>query len=211
MPRWLLATLALLLAALWWVAHGSTAPLAAGTAAGAAQACRVLVTPASLDGPVQTAQGSGAFRVADATLTPLAGFSVDARVLAREDYSLDRGAAWSPTDLALGWGPMAAEGMAERLDVSQSGRWYRYRWGREGPPIAPAEIAHDSANMHMVPADAAAAAALALVGAGDHVRIDGWLLRIDGDDGFRWQSSLTRDDIGAGACELVLVCRLERR
>jgi hypothetical protein len=62
-----------------------------------------------------------------------------------------------------------------------------------------------------VPADAAAANALARVRAGDAVRIDGWLLRIDADDGWHWQSSTTRDDVGAGACEIVLVCSLQSR
>ena len=213
MPRWLFATLALLLVALWWVAHDSSAPMAATTAAGggASQACSMLMVPSSFEGAVQTPQATAPFRVANATITPLAAFSVSGRVLGREDYRFDRGSAWSPTDLALGWGPMAAPGLAERLGVSQGGRWYRYGWGREGPPMAPAEIARDSANMHMVPADAATADALARVSAGDSVRIDGWLLKIEGDDGFRWQSSLTRDDVGAGACELVLVCALERK
>jgi len=46
------------------------------------------------------------------------------------------------------------------------------------------------------------------IGAGDVVRIDGWLIRIDGDEGWHWQSSLSREDSGAGACELVLVCSI---
>jgi hypothetical protein len=210
-PRWLLAVLAMLLAALWWLAHRNSAPLAATTVGAASTACATLMVPATLDGPVQTSQSAGPFRVADATLSPLDAFSVEARVLGREDYRFDRQSRWSPTDLALGWGPMAAPGMAERLDIRQGGRWYRYSWGNEGPPITPADIALNSANMHMVPADAAAAAALARVRKGDRVRIDGWLLRIDGDDGFRWQSSLSREDVGSGACELVLVCTVERK
>jgi hypothetical protein len=210
MPRWLLVTLAVLLATLWWLAHRNSAPLAAMTAAGgAAPACNALMVPKTLDGAVQSAQGAAPFRVNDALLTPLAAFSVAGRVLGREDYHFDRGAAWSPVDLALGWGPMAEPGMAERLQVTQGGRWYHYSWGNEGPPLAPDQIVLDSANMHMVPADAAAAAALARVRAGEKLRIDGWLLRIEGDDGFRWESSLSRDDMGAGACELVLVCTVQ--
>ena len=77
--------------------------------------------------------------------------------------------------------------------------------------MSPDDIVRNSANMHMVPADKAAADALSRVRAGEQVRIDGWLLRIDGDDGFRWQSSLSREDVGSGACELVLVCTVERK
>ena len=69
-----------------------------------------------------------------------------------------------------------------------------------------AEIVRSSANMHLIPADAAVAQALRGVRAGQHVRIDGWLVQADAPDGWRWRSSLTREDSGGGACELVYVC-----
>jgi len=211
-PRWLIAALLVLCAALWWTAHRGSASQAAGAdAAGATQACRVLQSPRTLVDAVQSEQSAPAFRMGDATLTPLAAFSVAARVLGREDYRFGRESAYSPTDLALGWDSMSAPGIAERLQVSQGGRWYRFHWDSDGPPIAPAEIVRNSANVHMVPADAAAAAALARVHAGELVRLDGWLLRIDADDGWHWRSSMSRTDTGAGACELLLVCTLETR
>ena len=37
----------------------------------------------------------------------LASFDIRARVIAVESYRFDRGAALSPVDLALGWGPMS--------------------------------------------------------------------------------------------------------
>lgn len=149
------------------------------------------------------------FELDGARISPLAGFSLEARVLSREDYSFGNEARFSPTDLALGWGPMAAEGLAEKLDVSQGGRWYRYRWGAGGPPLPPDTIARHSANMHMVPADAAVARKLADVEAGQVVRLHGWLVRIDDPSGWHWKSSMSRDDTGAGACELVLVCAFQ--
>jgi hypothetical protein len=200
----------LLLAGLWLLAHRNSAPLAATTGgAGAATACRILQVPAELGDAVQTGQASPPFRAGNAQITPLAAFSVAARVLSREDYHFGRESDYSPTDLALGWGPMSALGLAERLSVTQSGRWYRYGWGREGPPLPPALISTHSANMHIVPASAEVARALADVRAEDAIRLDGWLVRIDGDDGWHWSSSLSRDDVGAGACELVFVCSLQ--
>jgi len=95
--------------------------------------------------------------------------------------------------------------------VSQGGRFYRYRWGAGGPPLPPRLIVQNSANMHMVPADATIAQALDDVEGEDLVRIHGWLVRIDRDGGWRWQSSLSRKDSGGGACELVFVCAVERR
>ena len=40
---------------------------------------------------------------------------------------------------------------------------------------------------------------------GDVVRIDGQLIEARRDDGSVWRSSMTRDDSGDGACEVVYV------
>ena len=50
--------------------------------------------------------------------------------------------------------------------------------------------------------------ALAQVRPDDQVRIEGWLVEASAADGWHWRSSLTREDDGAGACELVYVCAL---
>ena len=145
------------------------------------------------------------FQLEDANLQPLAGFSIDARVLSREDYSLGREADYSPTDLALGWGRMTDDSVLSKLDISQSSRWYHYRWQGD-PPIPPREIIVSSANMHMIPSDATVASALHEVKPGQRVRIDGWLVQVDAKDGWHWRSSTTRTDTGGGACEVVYVC-----
>ncbi len=164
---------------------------------------RVAMGAGPLQSPVPGA--FPALRIAGARLKPLAGFSIDARVLSRRDYSLGPEAKFSPTDLALGWDRMREDAVLERLEIEQRGRWYHYRW-QGSPPIPSREIALSSANMHMIPGDAATAAALRRLRADQRVRIDGWLVEIAGDDGWRWRSSLRRDDMGAGACEVVYVC-----
>lgn len=148
-------------------------------------------------------------RHGDYELDPLADFELEARVLSREDYALDAGAALSPTDLALGWGRMSDSAVVDRLDISQSARFYSYRWS-DRPPIPAAEIVRSSANMHLIPADAAVARSLARVRVGDVVSLRGQLVEARRADGWRWRSSLTREDSGAGACELVLVRAIER-
>lgn len=157
--------------------------------------------------PLQTAvpPGFGEVALADAQLRPLAGFSVQARVLGTREYASGREARYAPLDLALGWGRMREGPVLARLDIGQSGRWYRYRWSGP-PPLPPQEIAASSANMHMIPGDARIAADLALLRAGHEVRIDGWLVDVDAADGWRWRSSIRRDDTGQGACEIVYVC-----
>lgn len=213
MPRWLWILLFGLLLALWWAGRHGPRPMAASPMAGnAAVQCPLPPALSDVDQPRQSEVGGrmAPFRLGDATVSPLAGFSLQARVLSRENYSLGRASEYSPTDLALGWGPMSAPGMARKLHVRQGGRWYRYGWGADGPPISPELIVRNSANMHMVPADTAAARSLERVGAGDIVRVDGWLIRLDHDQGWHWQSSLSRADSGSGACELVLVCSIHR-
>lgn len=196
----------------WWYSPMSPrVPALPALAPGALPGCPL--PPRTIDGgdPLQgdVPRSLAPFRLQSATVVPLAGFSIDARVLSRTDYTLGREAEYSPTDLALGWGRMREDAVLSQLEISQSSRWYHYRW-RDAPPLPPPELARSSANMHMIPSDAATAAALAKVRKGDRVRIDGWLVQVDGHDGWHWRSSLSREDTGAGACELVYVCAIGR-
>ena len=200
----------LLGAAGWWFSpYSPRTPGAPAFVAGADAACPLPGGADPGEGPVQAGvpRGLSPFRLQAGTLTPLAGFRIEARVLSREDYALGREADFSPTDLALGWRRMREDEVLARLDISQSGRWYRYRWQGQ-PPLPPQEIVRSSANMHMIPANAEVARALRGVRRDDTVRIDGWLVQADAPDGWRWRSSTTREDTGAGACELVYVCAI---
>ena len=164
----------------------------------------VLPTPSSL--PPTTPLSSGSWRVAEHTVSALQHFQLEARILAREDYHFDRGAKLSPTDLALGWGPMADPEVLRHISISQRNRWYF--WRAEQLPIERRQIEIHSANMHLIPATAEVASTLALLKPGQQIRLSGQLVRIDGDDGYRWVSSLSREDTGDGACELIWVEQL---
>ena len=163
------------------------------------------------DAPLQTPVPAGIanFTVRHGHLDALAGFSVDARVLSRRDYGSDRPAQFSPLDLALGWGPMTDTTTLAQLNVRQSNRWYRYGW-IGNPPLDPAVIIRNSANMHMIPSNDDINRALHAVQRDDRVRIDGWLVEAHDGSGWNWRSSMTRDDTGEGACEVVYVCRVTR-
>jgi hypothetical protein len=211
MPRWIWILLATALAALLWAAQRSPSTgIDAATGPLAGDACRLAPGPASGADPVQSKLPSGlaAFSRGDYVITPLAGFGIQARVLSREDYRFDAGASLAPTDLALGWRQMSDPAHYGKLDISQSGRWYHYRWGAEGPPLPAAEIVRSSANMHLIPADASVAAAMKQVQQGQTVRLEGWLVEARRADGWHWRSSLTREDSGDGSCELIYVCAL---
>lgn len=136
-------------------------------------------------------------------ITPLARFNIEARLLASKSYSLGREADLSPVDFALGWGRMSDEAILNKIDISQSGRFYF--WRTDAFPIPRDEIETHSANMHMIPADADVERALKSARVGQIVRIDGYLIEVRADDGWHWKSSLSRSDTGNGACEVVLV------
>ncbi len=134
-------------------------------------------------------------------------FELEARVLSREDYGSGRESDLSPTDLALGWGRMMDAEVVEQIDVRQRGRWYY--WESESFPIPQTQIRRSSANMHMVPANETVARELDRVTRGDRIRIVGRLVDISAEDGWRWRSSRTRTDTGNGACELLLLERID--
>ena len=62
-----------------------------------------------------------------------------------------------------------------------------------------------AANTHLVPADAGVRRQLAKIRRGQVVQLQGLLVDARAADGWRWQTSLTREDSGAGACELFWV------
>src|SRR5688572_861233 len=84
-------------------------------------------------------------------LQALATYAIHARVLHTKRYWAD-GGKLVPYDVALGWGPMSDQSILDRLDISQSNRFFFYRWSDE-PPIAPREIMRHAANVHVISAN----------------------------------------------------------
>ncbi len=165
--------------------------------------------PAS-DAPRQTTHPlPPPFQHGDYTITPLARYELKAVVLARERYRNDRVAGLAPVDLALGWGPMSAASVINELKISQSGRWYEYRWSAEGPPLEPDQIARNSANTHCLPSTPEIRKKLLSVRRHELVTLEGHLVELTGPGGYRWRSSLTRDDTGGGACEVVWITAID--
>jgi hypothetical protein len=138
---------------------------------------------------------------------PLAAYTIEARVLSTERYRFGREAEISPVDFAVGWGAMSDSAVLRQIDITQSGRFYF--WRVQQFPIPQQEIESHSANMHMIPANAAVARKLEEVRPGHIVRLRGYLVAIRADDGWQWRSSLSRTDTGNGACELMWVESVE--
>ena len=154
--------------------------------------------------PLQTsAMGSDRFEHNGYTIQPLASFEITARVLSKKNYRTGRESDLSPVDLALGWGPMSDERVLDKISIRQSNRWYY--WQVREFPIPRREIERNSANMHLIPASSHVHTILKTVKKGHIVEFSGKLIRAEGDNNWRWTSSMTRDDTGDNACELVYV------
>ena len=160
------------------------------------------------DKPYQKKLEKGkAFQHGEYQISPLADFQITARVLCRENYYLDRESDISPVDFALGWGRMSDEAVLANFSIWQSRRFYF--WKTDRLPIPRREIEKSSANMHLIPADDDIADLLADVRVGHVVSLKGNLVQVKHPGGWKWRSSLSRGDTGAGACELFWVTEVE--
>jgi hypothetical protein len=145
------------------------------------------------------------FEYQDYQVTAVAEFNIKAKILAKEYYKYDDGAKLSFMDLALGWGRMSDQFIIDQLEISQSSRWYRWQPKINGYPIPRREIEQSSANMHMIVTDESIKSIMKKSRVGDIIELKGNLVNVLGENNWQWKSSLTRDDTGAGACELIWV------
>ena len=138
------------------------------------------------------------------SMTNLQPYEGEFRVLSKENYSFGREAELSPVDFALGWGKMKDPQVYKQLSIRQSNRWYYWRY-ENSPPIPVNEISSQSANTHLIPANKEIAKQLAKIDPDNLIYLKGQLVEVKSEDGWMWRSSLSRDDTGNGACELMLV------
>ena len=153
--------------------------------------------------PIQQPTIQANFSLNGYNIIPLQAFAIKARVLSTSHYSFDREAQLAPVDLALGWGPMSDEAVIKDIKISQTNRFYY--WHVDDFKTPRAQIETNSANMHMIPANKQIEKTLNSIKQGQVIDITGFLVEAVGPDGWRWKSSLSRDDTGMGACELVYI------
>lgn len=191
-----------------WGAYSSmkgNAPVAVGTAIPSSFPIRYIDDLSIEEKPYQKKINTNntIFQFADYKITPLAEFQVAARVLSSKHYKKGLESELSPVDLALGWGPMSKPEIIEKFSIKQSNRFYF--WRTDNFPIPRNEVISNSANMHFIPASEEIDKKLKDISVGQKIRFKGYLVRIDKDNGWYWVSSITREDSGNGACEIVLI------
>lgn len=143
------------------------------------------------------------------TIHPVANFELSARVLSTKRYKEGRISDLVPIDLALGWGPMSDTAVIEQIKISQSNRFYFYRVSPNS--ISLTLISHNSSNMHMIPANKKIFSQLKALRKGALIHLTGELVNVRAADGYFINTSLKRDDTGAGACEVFFLKQIEQR
>lgn len=168
---------------------------------------KIITYPAGVTAPAQPKQtnlaASKTWDKNEFHFKALAEYEIKARVLSRNNFSVGKESEISPVDFALGWGPMSDQSIIDKIEISQSNRWYR--WETEEYPIPSNQIALNSANVHIVPKDESIEEKLDNVFKGSLIEMKGYLVEVTKDDGWHWSSSLRRDDTAGGACELFWV------
>ncbi|MBR1724720.1 MAG: hypothetical protein IJ723_06870, partial [Ruminococcus sp.] len=122
----------------------------------------------------------------------------------------------SPVDIGIAWGKVAEYN--DRIDFhwSQANRWLNWRtktYEEIEPVGGEAAVMEQAANNHIVPADTSVKRKALKIRAGDHVRLKGYLVNINATKSngatFWWNSSTSRTDTGAHACEVFYVTDVE--
>ena len=128
--------------------------------------------------------------------------------MSEHSYHFGEAAALIPEDFALAWGPVLAPPYAGRIHYSQFARFYM--WGTSEGSLDRRTIVTHTANTHIIPSDLRLRRAASCVRRGDDVRLEGWLVDVDGidDPSFHWKTSTSREDEGPGGCETVYLTRL---
>lgn len=126
-------------------------------------------------------------------------------MLSGERYRMDTRAALMPRDIAFGCGRMSDTEALESMKISQSGCFAFWRTDVRPSDSDITTINASIANMHLIPANDGVRDAILRARAGHVVSLSGLLVDVRAPSGWSINTSLSRDDTGAGACEVVYV------
>ncbi len=136
---------------------------------------------------------------------PRANYKIYAMVMSKKHYSFGWESNLSPYDLALAWNKLMLPEYQREIEYNHGNRWYFFRYSNNFPLPASYVYRH-SANTHIIPSTSGLKKFLDLVRVRDKVYMEGYLVNVNGKKGkdtVWWNSSLTRDDRGDGACEIL--------
>lgn len=152
--------------------------------------------------PAQRYRFAPPIEQSDETIFPIAWYQLDALVVAAKEYD----DTLSPIDLGVVWGPILNKDPLNELNFSQKERFLYFRGSKQ---LLSKEALRCIANVHVIPANETIRSQVMSLGRGDYVSLKGSLVQVFGRSGI-WNSSLSRNDTGAGACEVFYVTDARR-
>lgn len=144
------------------------------------------------------------------TITPVKRYRISARILRRENYYFSETHEILPIDLVLGWNIMSDLKTIKdnKIDISQSNRFYYWKIP-SFEKIKREMIEINSANVHIGAINKEIKNELENLDKNDLIYFEGYLVNVvNNKNGYRFVSSLTRKDTGAGACEVFLITKV---
>ena len=178
------------------------------------------IVPEVLSDPLQAESGSTDIikfskNGYDYELTPLYDYDISGFVVHKMNYSwltIYKGEKVFSTDLCLIWGDNVKNKIFKNNSVKfyQDCRWCNVEWyGNVNFNLS------QLSNNHLIVIARGMLNKIAAIAPGDQVRIKGKLVYVkarpsgkagnDDSNAFEWRSSVTREDTGAGACEVIFV------
>jgi hypothetical protein len=142
------------------------------------------------------------------SIAPQATYALEARVLSiNKDYG---DTLIGPVDITVGWGPMSDQSVLDRMQIWQDNtrRWYCRPKGDW--PVPMDQVALHAVNTHVIPANPQIEKQLLALGKGDLIAIEGKLVNVSRDDGFRWNTSVDPSGFGDHSCKIIWVESLRR-
>ena len=137
---------------------------------------------------------------------PLADFDINGVVVSTKRYYSGFDAAVVPIDIGIVWGEITKPENIANIYFEQIVRFLRYRITGD-LPFGYDYINKNVANIHAVPENKKIKRVLNSINKYDKVHLKGYLIQIESisNKNYRRRSSLTRDDTGDGACEVMWI------
>ena len=129
-------------------------------------------------------------------------YAVRARILSKKGYDNP----YAPVDVVLAWGPLLPTETTQEATVLQDDRW---GWVMANNNDVPRDILQrNTANTHLITLDRAQREAVSRLRAGQTAYFEGHLANVKFADGKQMNSSVSREDVGNHACEVLVVKKI---
>jgi len=157
--------------------------------------------------PYQANTDKKPFLIDSFDIIPKRDFDARVRILAVEPYYFDRQSWLSPMDIVVGWDSLSDESIYSQIDFTQFDR--EYSWNNHSTEVNNAEITRQTANISLIPANNLIKEQLRFLKLGSLVVLTGTLVDVKRTMHWKWNSSLSREDQGKEASEILYLEKIE--